>query len=87
MLIQSIDQLSCSFQVLGVALNGILWPGDIEQSIEMIQQSSDEKYNKIFTILYSVSHDLDLFNTFQVNFSIFSVASYDIHWRNGKVEF
>ncbi|KAM3958807.1 LOW QUALITY PROTEIN: arylalkylamine N-acetyltransferase-like 7 [Aphomia sociella] len=52
--------------VLGVALNGIL-PGDIEQSIEKIQQSSDEKYNKIFTILYTVSRDLDLFGTFDVN--------------------
>ncbi|KAJ0176254.1 hypothetical protein K1T71_008428 [Dendrolimus kikuchii] len=40
--------------------------GDM-QSIEKIQQSSDEKYNKIFTILYTVSRDLDLFNTYQVN--------------------
>lgn len=32
-----------------------------------IQQSSDEKYNKIFTILYTVSKDLDLFNTYQVD--------------------
>ncbi|CAH0726716.1 unnamed protein product, partial [Brenthis ino] len=32
-----------------------------------IKQSSDEKYNKIFNILYTVSRDLDLFNTFQVD--------------------
>uniref|UniRef100_A0A2A4J4D3 aralkylamine N-acetyltransferase n=1 Tax=Heliothis virescens TaxID=7102 RepID=A0A2A4J4D3_HELVI len=38
-----------------------------DTSIEKIQQSSDEKYNKIFTILYSVSQELDLFNTFQVD--------------------
>ncbi|KAJ2951416.1 hypothetical protein O0L34_g13560 [Tuta absoluta] len=29
--------------------------------------SNDEKYNKIFTILYTTSHELDLFNTFQVD--------------------
>ncbi|KAG6461227.1 hypothetical protein O3G_MSEX012503 [Manduca sexta] len=38
-----------------------------DTSTEKIQQSSDEKYNKIFTILYTVSRDLDLFNTYQVD--------------------
>ncbi|CAD0197649.1 unnamed protein product [Chrysodeixis includens] len=36
------------------------------QSLEKIHQSSDEKFNKIFTILYTVSQDLDLFNTYQL---------------------
>ncbi|CAH2090154.1 unnamed protein product [Euphydryas editha] len=40
---------------------------DRDTSIEKIHQSSDEKYNKIFSILYTVSRDLDLFNTFQVD--------------------
>ncbi|KPJ14006.1 hypothetical protein RR48_03112 [Papilio machaon] len=38
-----------------------------DTSIEKIQQSSDEKYNKIFTILYTVSRDLNLFSTYQVD--------------------
>ncbi|NP_001177771.1 N-acetyltransferase 2 [Bombyx mori] len=54
-------------KVLGVALNGILRHGDIEQSIEKIKQSTDEKFNKIFNILYTVSRDLNLFNTFEVD--------------------
>ncbi|KAL4715774.1 hypothetical protein ACJJTC_006353 [Scirpophaga incertulas] len=37
------------------------------ESIEKIQQSSDAKFNKIFTILYTVSRDLDLFDTFDVD--------------------
>ncbi|KAG7302288.1 hypothetical protein JYU34_013784 [Plutella xylostella] len=54
-------------EILGVALNGILKPGDVEKSIENIQQSGDEKYNKIFKILYSVTHELDLFTTYGVD--------------------
>ncbi|CAH2230106.1 jg19582 [Pararge aegeria aegeria] len=34
---------------------------------DTIQHSSDAKFNKIFTILYTVSRDLDLFHTFQVD--------------------
>lgn len=35
--------------------------------MEKIQQSSDEKFNKIFTILYSVNQDLKLFSNFDVD--------------------
>lgn len=65
-----------SFQLLGVALNGILWPGDIEQSLDTIKQSSDEKYKKIFTILYTVSSDLDIFNKYQVYLFILSFLNF-----------
>ncbi|CAH4031715.1 unnamed protein product [Pieris brassicae] len=32
-----------------------------------IHKSTDEKFKKIFTILYTVSDDLDLFSTYQVD--------------------
>ncbi|CAH0400243.1 unnamed protein product [Chilo suppressalis] len=53
--------------ILGVSLNGILKPGDIEEALQKIRQSTDEKFNKIFTILYTLSKDLDLFDKLDVD--------------------
>lgn len=54
-------------QVIGVALNGIQNLGDIEIEKEKLDQANDEKYKNIFTFLYGINQDLDLFAKYRVD--------------------
>lgn len=55
------------FQVLGVALNGVLKPGDTSRALKKLKTLDDQKFSKIFTLLYSITEDLDLFNKYDVD--------------------
>lgn len=48
-------------QIAGVCLNGILHKGDIEHSLANLHLKEDEKFRKIFTLLYTENLKNDLF--------------------------
>ncbi|XP_034255898.1 dopamine N-acetyltransferase [Thrips palmi] len=54
-------------QVVGVALNGVLWPGDLDQAQAKLSDMDDAKFRRIFGLLYSVNRRLDLFAAFNVD--------------------
>lgn len=54
-------------QIIGVALNGIQNQGDIKVEKEKLEQAKDQKYQKIFTFLYGINQDLDLFSKYRVD--------------------
>lgn len=55
-----------NFQVLGVSLNGILNPGDTSKALAKLKLLNDHKFSKIFTMLYSITNDLELFKKYDV---------------------
>jgi GNAT superfamily N-acetyltransferase len=55
---------------MGVALNGVLRPGDLNKALHKLKILNDEKFSKIFTLLYSLTENLDLFGKYGVD-SIF----------------
>lgn len=54
-------------QIAGVVLNGILCPGDIEKSLELLPNNNDEEFKKIFNLLYTETLKVDLFNLYDVD--------------------
>ncbi len=50
-----------------MALNGIQNPSDAKMAKEKLLQANDEKYKNIFSFLYSINQDLDLFTKFRVD--------------------
>ncbi|BET01089.1 unnamed protein product [Nesidiocoris tenuis] len=54
-------------QVAAVALNGILRNGDIEHSIEKLDDVPDEKFKTIFSHLYNINKSLNLFQRYDVD--------------------
>lgn len=54
-------------QVVGVALNGVLWPGDLDQAQAKLSDMNDAKFRRIFGLLYSVNKRLDLFAAYHVD--------------------
>ncbi|TDG42207.1 hypothetical protein AWZ03_011367 [Drosophila navojoa] len=69
-------------EIAGVILNGVLRPGDTEQALEKLQESSDANYKKIFELLYGHSLQVDLFERYNVE-QIFDVRilSVDARYR------
>ncbi|ALC48420.1 CG13759 [Drosophila busckii] len=69
-------------QIAGVILNGVLHPGDTEQALQQLQQSSDENYKTIMQLLYTHSLKANLFERYQVR-RIFDVRilSVDARYR------
>ncbi|EDW07696.1 arylalkylamine N-acetyltransferase 1 [Drosophila mojavensis] len=69
-------------QIAGVILNGVLRPGDTEQALEKLQESTDANYKKIFELLYGHSLQVDLFARYNVE-QIFDVRilSVDARYR------
>ena len=70
------------FQVAGVALCGVLRPGDLEKGQEKLACSDDEGFKQIFNMLYNVSKSLDLFNVYETD-KIFEtrILSVDSRYR------
>ena len=70
------------FQVVGVALNGVLRPGDLDEAQSKLSQMGDAKFRSIFGLLYSVNQKLDLFAEYQVE-RIFEcrILSVDCRYR------
>lgn len=54
-------------QVVGVALNGVLWPGDLDEAQSKLSGMDDAKFRQIFGLLYSVNKRLDLFAAYNVD--------------------
>lgn len=50
-----------------MALNGVLWPGDLDQAQAKLSDMDDAKFRRIFGLLYSVNKRLDLFAAFNVD--------------------
>lgn len=69
-------------QVVGVALNGVLRPGDLDEAQSKLSQMDDAKFRRIFGLLYSVNQKLDLFAEYQVE-RIFEcrILSVDCRYR------
>lgn len=54
-------------KIAGVALNGILLRGDIEEALINVNELKDERTKKIFRLLYEQNLKLNLFNRFNVD--------------------
>lgn len=54
-------------KIVGVAVNGILLRGDIEEALINVNQLKDERTKKIFRLLYDQNLKLNLFNRFNVD--------------------
>ncbi|KAE8748356.1 hypothetical protein FOCC_FOCC004992 [Frankliniella occidentalis] len=54
-------------QVVGVALNGVLLPGDLDEAQSKLSDMDDAKFRRIFGLLYSVNKRLDLFDAYHVD--------------------
>ncbi|KAJ1524776.1 hypothetical protein ONE63_009652 [Megalurothrips usitatus] len=69
-------------RVAGVALNGVLWPGDLDEAQSKLAGMDDVKFRRIFGLLYSVNKRLDLFAAYGVD-RIFEcrILSVDHHYR------
>lgn len=53
----SVMALDAEDRVVGVALNGILRPGDNDKAQECLKLSHDDRFVKIFSFLYKVNAD------------------------------
>lgn len=51
--------------VAGVCLNGIVRPGEQEQGLEKLRQNKDDRFVKIFRLLYEQNLKLDLFRRYE----------------------
>lgn len=56
-----------NLQIAGVVLNGILHPGDIEKSLQVLPENNDEEFKKIFNLLYTENLKVDLFKVNNVD--------------------
>ena len=67
-------------------MNGIQNSGDIQTEKEKLEQAFDEKYKNIFTFLYGINQDLDLFSKHRVD-RIFEcrILSVDQNYRGQGV--
>lgn len=53
--------LSNDNQIAGVALNGVLREGDVERATEALKHSNDDRFKKIFNLLYEQNIKANLF--------------------------
>ncbi|KAK7600811.1 hypothetical protein V9T40_008252 [Parthenolecanium corni] len=69
-------------RIIGVALNGIQNPNDIKAAKEELLRAKDEKYKNIFSFLYDINRDLNLFAKYRVD-QIFEcrILSVDQNYR------
>ncbi|XP_037049914.1 dopamine N-acetyltransferase [Bradysia coprophila] len=63
----SIMAINDNEEIAGVALNGILLRGDIEEALINLSQLKDERTKKIFRLLYDQNLKLNLFHRFNVD--------------------
>lgn len=50
-----------------MSLNGVQSPGDAHQEREKLEKMTDEKFKKIFALLYDVNEKLDLYTKYEVD--------------------
>lgn len=50
-----------------MSLNGIQKPGDIEIEQKKLENITDERFKKIFSLLYGINQSLDLFSKYNVD--------------------
>lgn len=53
--------------IVGVCLNGFLHPGDYIKAKEQLEQCADERFRKIFNLLYDQNLKIDLFEMLDVD--------------------
>lgn len=53
--------------IIGVCLNGFLHPGDVIKAKENLDSCSDERFRKIFNLLYDQNLKIDLFEMLEVD--------------------
>lgn len=54
-------------QIMGMALNGILKKGEREEAERRLAELNDEKFKKIFGLLYKLNEKVDLFAKYNVD--------------------
>lgn len=54
-------------EIIAVCLNGFLHPGDISKAKEALESSHDERFKKIFNLLYDTNLKVDLFEMLDVD--------------------
>uniref|UniRef100_A0A1A9WWX8 aralkylamine N-acetyltransferase n=1 Tax=Glossina brevipalpis TaxID=37001 RepID=A0A1A9WWX8_9MUSC len=78
----SVMAVSDDNEIAGVALNGILRAGDLETAKNKLQLIDDEKYRKIFQLLYDHNLQTDIFDYFKVDKAFdMSILSVDEKFR------
>ena len=55
-----------SYQIAGMALNGLLKKGEREEAERRLAELNDEKFKIIFGLLYKVNKKIDLFYKYNV---------------------
>ncbi|KAF5289848.1 hypothetical protein FQR65_LT10664 [Abscondita terminalis] len=54
-------------EIAGVALNGISHRGEVEEDLKEVDASDNKEYRLIFGLLHNVNHELNLFETYNVD--------------------
>lgn len=54
-------------EIIGVCLNGFLYPGDVLKAKESLESCHDERFKKIFSLLYDTNLKVDLFGMLNVD--------------------
>lgn len=69
-------------EIVGVCLNGFLHPGDVLKAKEQLETIPDEKFRKIFNLLYDQNLSIDLFSMLNVDRIFeFRILSVDRNYR------
>uniref|UniRef100_A0A1B0A181 aralkylamine N-acetyltransferase n=1 Tax=Glossina pallidipes TaxID=7398 RepID=A0A1B0A181_GLOPL len=78
----SVMAVSDANEIAGVVLNGILRPGDLQAAKKKLQTKDDEKYRKIFQLLYDHNLQTDIFEYFKIDKAFdMSILSVDEKFR------
>lgn len=69
-------------EIVGVSLNGFLHPGDTLKAREALENCQDERFRKIFNLLYEQNLKIDLFKQLNVDIIFeFRILSVDSNYR------
>lgn len=58
------DSICIYVQIAGVCLNGIVRPGELERGLAKLAENPDQRFSKIFRLLYEENIKLDLFRRY-----------------------
>ncbi|XP_055695721.1 arylalkylamine N-acetyltransferase 1 isoform X2 [Lutzomyia longipalpis] len=76
----SVMAIAESGEIAGVALNGILRRGEVKKALDDLKDSKDERFKKIFKLLYEENLKVDLFEEFGV-FKLFEIRILSVDCR------
>jgi len=69
-------------EIVGVCLNGFLHPGDTLKAKDNLESSKDERFKKIFSLLYNQNLTVDFFKEFDVDRVFeYRILSVDSNYR------